>query len=227
MAKALGGDIRLGAPGEHVSLKTAEERAQAYVAQDPSSRFLSPFGLRKERGDPVFELFRSTLLEALCYVQAPPKRCVKRYNMLTCLPLFKIFLGDNEYIICLRFVQHVACEWKRIHNGCVAQYLAKDQVHDCGGEAGFVIIVYLYIDDLVSSLHQVGKNVWKEVLAGKQYQLFKCPQFFSDSVPEELRPTSYRLFENVSVHSALLKRNFVLLKFSVVISFDVHVLYLY
>lgn len=74
MAAALGGDVRLGAPGEHVTLAMAEQRAEAYVAQDPASRFLSPFGLRKGRGDPVFDLFRSALLEALCFVAAPPKR---------------------------------------------------------------------------------------------------------------------------------------------------------
>jgi hypothetical protein len=74
MAHALGGDVRLGAPGEHVTLDLAEQRAQAYVSAAPRHRFLSPFGLRTERGDPVFELFRGALLEALCFVQAPPKR---------------------------------------------------------------------------------------------------------------------------------------------------------
>lgn len=80
MAQALGGDIRLGAPGQRVSLSAAEESAQLYVSQDPTSRFLSPFGLRKDRGDPVFELFRTVLLEALRLVRAPPKRYVTARN---------------------------------------------------------------------------------------------------------------------------------------------------
>ena len=74
LAHALGGDIRLGSQGEYVNLSMAEERAKGYVDADPSTRFLSPFGLRKNKGDPIFELFRTILLEALCFVPEPPKR---------------------------------------------------------------------------------------------------------------------------------------------------------
>lgn len=74
MAHKLGAEIRLGVRGEYVSLRQAEERAQNYVSAEPSLRYLSPFGMRKDRGHPIFELFRSVLMEALCFVQAPPKR---------------------------------------------------------------------------------------------------------------------------------------------------------
>ena len=57
-----------------VSLELAERRAQEYVAAAPSQRFLSPFGLREEPGGPVFEQFKAALIQALCLVQAPPKR---------------------------------------------------------------------------------------------------------------------------------------------------------
>jgi len=139
LAQALGGDIRLGAPGQHVSLLAAEKSAQLYVSQDPSSRFLSPFGLRKDRGDPVFELFRSVLLEALCFVRAPPKRM-----------------------------------WVVSGSGFIM-----DVLHSIWPKTKFMIV-------------QVGRKIWKEVLANKQYQLFTSLQEFSECVAEELRPTAYR-----------------------------------
>ncbi len=74
LAQALGGDIRLGKSGEHVSLSKAEERAHAYVSADPINRYLSPFGLRTSRGDPTFDLFRGALVDALRFVSKSPKR---------------------------------------------------------------------------------------------------------------------------------------------------------
>lgn len=40
--------------------------------------------------------------------------------------------------------------------------------------------------------HQVGKKIYQDVLANKQYQLFVSLQEFGECVAEELRPTAYR-----------------------------------
>jgi hypothetical protein len=43
-------------------------------------------------------------------------------------------------------------------------------------------------NDAMQWCPQVGKKIWQEVLAGKDYELFVAPQKFSESVDPALMP---------------------------------------
>ena len=47
---------------------------------------------------------------------------------------------------------------------------------------------------------QVGKSIWKELLEGKQHELFIAPQMFPESVSADLLPP-YRYGEHSHRHT--------------------------
>jgi hypothetical protein len=63
LAVTLGADVRLS--DTYWSLKEAQQHAETYVNASPTTRMAVPFGLRCERGHPIFETFRGALLEAI------------------------------------------------------------------------------------------------------------------------------------------------------------------
>ena len=75
LAHSLGADIRCSE--SFWSLQQAQSEAEQYVNMSPSTRMAVPFGLRCERGHPVFETFRGALLEAITAshaINSPPTR---------------------------------------------------------------------------------------------------------------------------------------------------------
>lgn len=125
LAQNLGVDIRVRDTSS--TLQNAEEDALAWVNQDPSNRFLSPFGLRKERTDPIFQMFHNQLKVALKNILEPRR----------------IWLV---------------------------------------GGSGFIFDVLSSIwPNTKLMIVQVGKKIWREVLEGKNYELFIAPERFGET----------------------------------------------
>jgi hypothetical protein len=132
MARGLGVDIRCDSSG-YCTLESAERNAAAYVAEDPTCRYLAPFGLRTARGQFTFELLRKSLLESTRAYPEIPKRL-----------------------------------WLVAGSGFIL-----DVLHSIWPTTKYMVV-------------QVGKKVWREVLDGKDYELFIAPERFGDDA--ELQP---------------------------------------
>lgn len=131
MARRLGVDIQCD-PNGYCTLETAEQRATAYVAADPTNRYLAPFGLRTDRGQFTFELLRKALVECTKTYPGPPKRL-----------------------------------WLVAGSGFIL-----DVLHSIWPTTKYMVV-------------QVGRKVWREVLEGKDYQLFIAPERFGDNAEQQ------------------------------------------
>lgn len=72
LAIKFGAQVHLQPSTFSTSLRQAQQSAQDYVAQNPCKRFLVPFGLKWKQGQPVFEMFRNSLLYVIQDVIRPP-----------------------------------------------------------------------------------------------------------------------------------------------------------
>ncbi|CAM9623907.1 unnamed protein product, partial [Ectocarpus fasciculatus] len=125
MALTFGVDIKIGS--EYCNLQDAEAKALAYAKEDPENRLVLPFGLRTDRGQHTFELFKKALTS-----------CVREFPRA---PSRLWIVAGSGFIL--------------------------DVLHSIWPSTKFMIV-------------QVGKRVWREVLEGKNYELFKAPERFGD-----------------------------------------------